>query len=229
LLVSHAHRLIFMKTKKTAGSSIEIYLERACTGRLDASAPRFAQREELETETLILGRRQADVAGARWWHHMPAVLVRDRLGPLWDQYLKVCPVRNPFDKAVSAFWMQLGPEARAALVAGDFAPARAAFQAWIMNSGDLLPDRDVSTIDGAFCLDRTIRYETLAQDLEAVCAAVGLPWRPGELGAYKSGHRGRPEPFAAYYDTASAARVRGVFAFEIDQFGYPAAPDGPRR
>ena len=223
MLVSHAHRLVYMKTRKTAGTSVEVYLEHACLG--SAEPPLRSQREEREDPALIVGRRSSDISGARWWNHIPAALVRERLGPLWDAYLKVCCVRNPFDKLVSAFWMQQPDAARAALAEASFEQVRQAFRAWALGGGDLMGDREVVAIDGAFCLDEVIRYETLARDLERVCDLAGLPWRPELLKAYKSANRRRPEPFAAYYDAATIALVRDAFAFELGQFGYPDRPD----
>lgn len=224
MLVSHTHRLIYLKTRKTAGTSVEVYLEHACTGRIDVAPPRLSQREEIETDALIVGRRAADVAGARWWNHMPAALVRAQLVDCWDDYLRVSCIRNPFDKVVSAFWMQQPAQTRAALIDGPFAQARLAFSDWLLGGGDLMTDREVLTIDGVFCLTDTIRYECLREDLERLCAKIGLPWRPEMLAAYKSTHRGRREAFADYYDDATAARVGEAFSFEIAQFGYPASP-----
>src|SRR5699024_749908 len=143
-----------------------------CMGLLDAPAPRFAQRGEYEDARLILGRRQHDGSGARWWHHMPAPLVRERLSPSWPRYQKACSDRHPFDTVLSAFRLKTPQPLQAELAGLDFTAVRRAFHDWALGGGDLMPDRDACVIDGVFCLDQVIRYETLQDDLAALCEQV---------------------------------------------------------
>jgi hypothetical protein len=221
VLISRAHGLVFLKTKKTAGTSVEVYLERASKG-FAAPPLKVSQREEYDDGQLIIGRRSVDVAGAWWWNHMPAALVRERLGAEWERMLKTCCVRNPFDKAISAFWMQTEEPRRKALLTGPFETARDAFRAWLLGGGDLMADRDVHSIDGRPCVDHLIRYESLHADLETLCGKVGLPWVPAELGTYKSRRRYAGVGVDAYYDRASLRRVSEAFGYELEVFGYRA-------
>lgn len=220
MLISRPHRLIYLKTKKTGGTSVEAYLERACAGRLDDPLPAQSAREEIDTPDLVVGRRSGDVDGARWWNHMPAKAVQARLGEDWSAFLKVCCVRDPFDKVVSGFWMWTPAEERAQLAAAPFDQVRERFARRLRQGDILMPDREVFTIDGRLCVDRVIRYERLAEDLAQVCEQVGLEWRPDRLPAYKRGRRMRGEPAAAYYDARSERIVREAFDFEFETFGY---------
>ncbi|MDX6476069.1 MAG: hypothetical protein QOH95_1580 [Gaiellaceae bacterium] len=223
MLISHAHRFIYLKTVKTAGTSVEIYFERFC---VDPSVP-FDERHEHDAVLSpfgVVGYRGPDAEGQTWFNHMPATRVRELVGPgVWNRYFKFCAVRNPFDKVVSWFWFQLAEETRRTLAVAPFEEVKAAFARWL--EGAHLPsDREIFSLDGEPAVDAFVRYESLAEDLAAVCKAVGVPWDPTALGNYKSDYRLRPEPFSDYYDGLSCERVRQTYAWEVEQFGY--GPDG---
>ena len=50
-------------------------------------------------------------------------------------------------------------------------------------------DRDKYLINGQFCLDDVIRYETLPNDIERVCSRLGVSWDIAWLPTFKSGFR----------------------------------------
>lgn len=219
MLVSHRHQFIYLKTIKTAGTSVEIYFERFCVPSGE-DAPAQHGREAAVSAAGIVGFRGADTSGQEWYNHMPARLLRERLGSeAWDAYFKFCAIRNPFDKAVSWFWFSLPESDRRELSAATFATVRAAFSRWI--APDVLPrDRDVYTIDGREAVDAFVRYEHLEDDLSKICAGIGVPWVPRALGRYKSEFRTRAEPFAEYYEAAEERIVRDVYGWELGRFGY---------
>lgn len=49
VIVSHEHKFIFMKTRKTASTSVEIALSRVC-GERDIITPDLAEDEELRQQ-----------------------------------------------------------------------------------------------------------------------------------------------------------------------------------
>ena len=105
MLVSHRYKFIYTKTRKTAGSSVESYFEPFCMGEGEWTERHF--REEYVSAAGIIGFRgkPANMGAARWWNHMPARLIRERLGEdTWRSYFKFCVIRNPFEKAISAFY-----------------------------------------------------------------------------------------------------------------------------
>ncbi len=53
---------------------------------------------------------------------MPAAELKSLLGPaIWDSYVKIACIRNPFDRMVSAFWFFTPREDRARLHDAPFA------------------------------------------------------------------------------------------------------------
>ena len=120
MIVSHSRKFVFVKTRKTAGTSIEIALSRY-SGPQDILTPDTAEDEEMR---LQLGGRPPQnrlVPVARWrakdwlrwavrrpsrlfYNHMPAADIRRYIGAAtWEDYFRFTIERNPWDLAVSAW------------------------------------------------------------------------------------------------------------------------------
>jgi len=134
MIISHRHRFIFIKTEKTAGTSIELALAKVC-GPDDVITP-VVHPADRELRRLLgpgVRREQNDVIPLRFLtsldiaraiksghrprftNHMGAVDIR-RFVPreVWDGYHKFCVERNPWDKAISsyAWWRELESQFR---------------------------------------------------------------------------------------------------------------------
>lgn len=227
MLISHRHRFIYTKTSKTAGTSVESYFEPFCMP--EGSWQQSHERETVETEAGIVGYRGNDTRSQKWHGHMPAKQIRDQIGlGIWDAYFKFCVVRDPFDKAVSAFhfaeYMQdqrrglqkLLIKAKR-LVRGSSPEKR--FRKWIAR-GRFKDDRDKYMIDGEVCIDYFIRFEALADGIRQVCELLGLPFEPERLPGFKTGIRPKDRDLTGYYDKATARRIAEQFDWEIRTFGY---------
>lgn len=217
MLISHHHRFIFTKTVKTASTTVELYFERWCMAEGECKSSEGCQ--EYESSVGVVGCRQAKPpSDSRWWNHMPAALIRDQVGSeIWNDYIKFCTMRNPFDKAISAFYFFAEP--RASLRNSDPDGERRRFERWL-EEGGLPIDRAQYLIDGVLCVDEVIRYERLHQDVERLCALVGVPWIPGLLGAFKTGIRPQRAVPQQLYTSRSRQLVAEAYAPELELFGY---------
>jgi hypothetical protein len=219
MLISHSHRFIYLKTIKTASTSIEIYFERYCADPAAYPGARHGT-EAIVSSSGVIGCRKADTAGETWYNHMPASRVRELIGDnLWGTYSKICAIRNPFDKVVSQFWFTMTEECRGMLAQCHFGLVRSTFREWLRR-GPLPLDRHIYTIDGALAINHLIRFESLKSDLPRVCSTLGVPWEPERLGSYKSDARLRAEHFSEYYDDEGESTIRNQYKWEIDYFGY---------
>ena len=86
MLVSHRQKFIFLKTKKTAGTALEMALEPwARPENEDADLSHVTK--PVETEAGIVGARGSGSVRNKWYNHMTAALVKERLDPrIWDSY-----------------------------------------------------------------------------------------------------------------------------------------------
>ena len=104
MLVSHRKKFIFTKTKKTAGTSVESVFEPYCLPEGTWKQTHYTP-ERISADGII-GYRGNGGQKAIFWNHMPAELIRNRIGEdIWNEYFKFTVIRNPFDKLVSGFYM----------------------------------------------------------------------------------------------------------------------------
>lgn len=221
MLVSHRLKFIYTKTTKTAGTSIESYFEPYCVDQPDWQALHF--RDEHVSAAGIIGYRGTGrPAQCTWWNHMPAALIRQRLGEaIWSSYFKFCAVRNPYDKAISHFYF-LRDQGRIQIEDG--MSEQEQFEHWLVQSGPLI-DRDKYLIDGRLCMDHFVRYEHLQTDLQAVCERLGIDWQPERLATFKAGIRPPTATARAMYSPRSREIVSAAYAYELDFFGYSFPSD----
>ena len=226
MLVSHSHRFIYLKTAKTAGTSIEAYFEPYC--RPENSGPVQHHCDQHESTAGIVGYRGPNRTGKKWFNHMPASAVRRHVGEeIWSSYFKFCAVRNPWQKAISAFAFQkhkdgtsmpqptLADRIRHPL----HTSKQLLFLCWLQTGRQPI-DKDIYAPDGTFFVDGIIRHECLENDMDAICQHLGLPWEVQKMDSHKMGIR-PPGMTAACMVRAPADRlIRDSYQFEIDTFNY---------
>jgi hypothetical protein len=155
MIISHKHKFIFIKTYKTAGTSLEAYLSEFC-GESDVLTPIYPPVE---------GHRARNESG--FYNHMPATEVRKNLDPLiWDSYFKFCVERNPWDKVVSFYWMERY-RSGGSLEVEEFLKRDQIGLNWPLYADEEGKRPIVNEI---------LRYESLEADLERTFKKLGVPW-----------------------------------------------------
>jgi hypothetical protein len=229
MIVSHRHRFIFLKTSKTAGTSIEIALAKLC-GEHDVITPNAPADERIRRR---LGHRGFQHCFAPWWEyrprdlwrlltrldikmhfydHMPAREVLPLLGEdVWAEYFKFCFERNPWDRVLSYYhWKhRAGPKPQLAdFLASDEPLLR------LRRSGF-----ELYSIDGRIAVDRVCRYEALADELRQVGARLGTT-ETLELPRIHASSREDRRHYREVLDPEQRDRIARVFRREIELFGY---------
>jgi hypothetical protein len=202
MVISHKYRFIFIKTIKTAGTSIETFLSPLC-GPDDTFTP------ILPPETGHQPRNHV-VHGRQFYNHMSAWQVRRAVSPdVWSGYFKFCVERNPWDKTVSDFCM-VNARAGGRFNLADYLQLGRFCRSWELYTDD----------DGSLLVDRVLRWESLDQQLGEVCGKLGIPWTGRLEVRAKSQFRQDRRPYQEWYAPEQQALVREVFADEIRTFGY---------
>jgi hypothetical protein len=208
VIVSHKHRFIFLKTRKTAGTSLEIALSRHC-GPDDIITPISDEDEALRSELGGRGPQNCEpVPGRRAFNHMSASAARRLLGQeVWDGYFKFAVERNPWDQVASSYrYSNRRPEWSVPF--GTFVRSH--------RLEKLAKNQHIYRLRGQVAVDRVCLFESLVPDIAEVCELVGLPSL--ELPHAKSSpDRGH---YRELYEPSDVEVVRKVFADTIDTFGY---------
>lgn len=222
MLVSHRYRFIYTKTVKTAGTSVESFLEPFCLPEGEWQATHF--RPSTVTEAGIIGYRGPEPAQIHpWWNHMPAWQIRQQLGEdLWQSYFKFCVIRNPFEKCISAYEHFGRQFAQCSLMERLRHPfltrEQLGFLRYLQNAPPM--DRDKYQIDNEFCLDDVIRFETISDDLQRICRQLQLPITSAQLPSFKQGIRRANATPANRFSKPARALVEELFAWELAHFQY---------
>jgi len=217
MLVSHSAQFIFLKTLKTGGTSVELALQKLFL-------PQSVMRKQLyfEDETGIVGARGEQPSQENYWHHMTALEVYRKLGyRTFNRYRRISIVRNPFDKVLSQFFFRLRqPEG--------FTADKAKFNDYVRTAKRLPVDRQIYSIKKIICCTHLMFHERLQEDFNAVLRELSNGGhREADLGRHKAGFRDKSIPYQDYYDPASRDLVAKAFDFELENFGYSFAGEGP--
>jgi hypothetical protein len=213
MIVSHRHRFIFMKTLKTGGTSVEIALSRIC-GPDDVITPLPGADERLRRESGGLSPQnfESPPLPLKLHEHIWAMNAERALGPeVWDSYLRFAVVRNPWDAVVSLyFWVTRHGAEREPFES---------FLQWPQVVRLARRNHGITHVQKRPVVQRYLRFETLADDLDAVWRELGLPGDP-ELPRAKGGVRPAAAAYRSFYTDESAALVGRLFAATIAQHGY---------
>lgn len=237
MIVSHKHRFIFVKTHKTAGSSLEVALAQECGSEdivshmednIGSGVPRNYGPESWLGPAYNGSKwvrkvvdRHSPLLGAFYYEHMPASRIKTLVGPdLWDSYFTFCFERNPWDKAVSYYlWKQQGQ--------GRDMPS---FSQYIQDKPHRLPrdarlyfddhdDRDDSNQSSQVLVDRVFEFRDLPMALQALRERLDLKL-PEPLPREKTGVAVQRRPYQDYYDERSKVRIAELFSREIALMNY---------
>ena len=212
MLVSHRKKFIYIKTIKTAGTSVELALQPYC---IPQDMKVEVLTDAIETEAGIVGARGNRVSDQHWYNHMGVNQIRANLSPgIWEEYCKICNIRNPWDKTVSFFHMRF-PEIK------NEAPnlIREKFLSWISDTQEIGVDTRIYFIGGRPAADEYIRYDNLKADFEHICHILDLP--PPAIPQIRMDDRGESKiPYQYYYDERIKERVATIYAKEIEFFGW---------
>jgi len=228
MILSHRHRFIFIKTNKTAGTSIEATISELC-GPEDVITPFREENEEYRQGPgpqnyrmehplkprrplwrKLLGRPERYYhPSVGFYEHMPAWRVRAYVGEeIWRSYFKFAFDRNPWDRQVS-WYLYKTKSKQPKPTFSQFMDSRHAF----------VPNYSLYSINGAVAVDYVGRYENLEEDFCRVLSTIGVKERM-TLPRTNLSLRNEGSDYRDYYSPKTRAMVEEWYAPEIALLDY---------
>ena len=215
MIVSHKHKFIFFKSRKTAGSSIQVALAKHC-GDDDIITGQY--RDGIDDNSHSTGLNMDKF----WTNHPHPTIAETKqfLGDeIWNTYFKFAFIRNPFEIQVSRyFWEKKGKIKIAEDCSID------GFKEWVRGGNMLSHDmlHPYIMIGDNIELDYIGRFENLNHDFDYVCSMFNIP--KIELPVKKGGYRDKLH-FSEYYDEETTNLVGNFHTKDLINFGYDFNPE----
>lgn len=227
MIISHKNKFIYIKNRKTAGTSIEISLSKIC-GPDDIITPITPVDEEARQRLGFPTAQNHSKPKNEWsyrehwthlrhgkkpkrfYNHIPAWKVKQFVGKeIWDSYFKFTTERNPFDKVVSFFFYLKANEKYERI------------SDWLLDGG--LSDMQsfgLYSIGKVVAVDKIYRYEDfdffekdLTQKLQ-----LDEPFKIVEYRAKSKFRKGND--YRTALDKKAIELIKIAFAREIELLGY---------
>ena len=228
MIVSHKYKFIFLKTNKTAGTSIEIALSGVC-GADDIISPISPEDEKMRSELGYRGPQHhlasareygvVDVAKLlvrgrkknRFYNHISAGEVKNLIGEdTWNRYYKFCFERNPWDRVISLYYWRCKSEPRPTI--SEFIDTGVLKR--LKNKG-----LGLYSIEGQVAVDKICRFENIAEELELIRSRLGITEKLA-LPRAKSYFRKDKRSYRDILNTEQQRRIAELFSDEIKLMGY---------
>lgn len=213
MIASYSCNLIFLKTRKTAGTSVEIVLSTWCSQK-DVVTP-FVVAADEDTRRRLGGQPANYERG--WFrppfrNHDAAVDVKRRLPGLWNSAFKFAVERHPYERVVSRayWWLHLrggdpqtdfGESLEQALSAHD------------------ISNRPIYCIDDKVAVDEVILYDDLWPRMAEIAAKFGRTL-PAEQPRAKGSYRIDRRPAVEILTDAQKQRVYELTPKDFEEFGF---------
>ena len=163
-IISFSRKFIFLKTAKTAGTSLEVYLSQHCDDG-DIVTPIFPANPNHVPRNFHNSR-----SGTTLYNHMAAAEVQNYLGQeQFSRFFKFCFERHPVDKCISHFAMLKNSPAH---------KNKSNPKTWeeYLESGAFPNNAGTYTDEGGNLLvDKIYKFELLPQAIKEICDKVDLP------------------------------------------------------
>ena len=225
MIVSYSRNFIFVKTKKTAGSTVEAVLAAALAegdivtqedGYRHPGSDETWDEKALQHQRHLakLARRDQRRSNRKradgFYSHMSAAEARERLDlAFWDRAFKLTVERHPYEKAVSQAFYRAFRDGR---------PDIPRYLDRVLRKGSYA-GHPLWMIDGKVAVDVFLRQETLKPDLDRVSERLGIVV-PETLPRLKVRSRIDRRPAREILSTEQKRLVQETCRVEFEILGY---------
>lgn len=226
MIISHQHKVVFIKSMKTASSTTEAYI-------LSLIKQTNGSFEE-EYDTTV----SSDLVhsfGSRGVRHKPINEIMPHTRPseiveligreAFDSYLKIVNIRNPYDQMVSLFWWWMWfkeKENFQKAQEADILELREMFSNFVHNRRGLIKRarlRVFTTLNGQAFEANYIRFESLQSDIIRLSRLLETETIV-ELPDFKTDMRSQDYHYSNYYNIVSRLVIFIMNRWELHTFNY---------
>lgn len=227
-LVSHKYKFIYVKTYKTASSSLYRLFSAYCCipAAADELAAAWGSEKHQTLNVPILskygsiGTKNNGTKIENWGSHIPLSAVKRELGEkIFNSYFKFTSVRDPFDQAISMFY-HINEKLKYCTEPGHVIEL---FHNFLKNEYDADQNWNQYAIDDTPSCDDYIRFEDLDNEINRILQILNIEpkYKVQQLRKYMPPVCGSNFLFRPYnrdlYNT--------MFKKELDLFGYEVRPE----
>jgi hypothetical protein len=225
MIISHKHKFIYIKTAKTAGTSMLVFLANQCapgdlvtaTDKNDTSEAQKAGNHfpsglssSFEQVKLWLWKKQNEGShNGKMSKNLPATDAYRFLGPdVWNSYYKFCFERNPFDKAISLYFWH-----------NRFAETMPELNEYILTAKDkTLSNWHTYTIDDQVVMDHVYQFENISEEIKNIAAKFSFT--KTNLPQLKISQNRDNTHYSKLLSSQARARIEAACFREIEYFQY---------
>ena len=172
MIVNHKYKFIFIKSFKTAGTSLEIALSKFCSSK-DILTPIVPEDEKIREKLGFTG--PSNYNGMK--EHMTAKDLKKRINhDIFNEYLKFVTVRNPFDQIISAYyWHNESKKNKKKFLF--FKKKPITFDKFFSRKAHHIFQDEINryTEDNKILVDDFIKYEAIENDIKQISKKLKLP------------------------------------------------------
>lgn len=221
MIVCYSKKFVFVKTTKTAGTSIEIALTQYCDDG-DIITPLHPDDEEIKQQLGLRGPQNclqtlSDSSKLEFFNHAPARRAKRIIGPKdWPNWFTFSFERNPYDRVVSAFHY-----VKKHRIAKGYWDENVGFSEFLEYPNSLTSLHKngwgLYTNNDKIIVDKIYRFEDLDDAMKDIYRRLDINVAEKLL---KTKTSKRSSNYRDYYNDADRKRVASVFEKEIEAFSY---------
>ena len=225
MIISHKHKFIYIKTAKTAGTSVVVFLADQCAnGDLVTAISKNDSIEAQKAGYHFPSGLSSSIEQAKLWlwkkqnessHHgkifknLPAADAYRFLGSdVWNSYYKFCFERNPYDRAISLYYWH-----------NRFAETMPGLNEYILTAKDKkLSNWLTYTIDDQVVMDHVYQFENLKEEIKNIAAK--LSFTKTSLPQLKISQNRDKTHYSKLLSSQARVRIEAACFREIEYFQY---------
>ena len=174
MILSYKNKFIFIKSQKTAGTSLEVALSKFCSEKDIITPIMLSENEEFRRKLGFRGPQnftlkikiKEKVEQVSLFNHTPVLLLKKIISKkIFESFFKFTIVRNPFDQLLSYYFWGI----KRYLIKDDFKLFCEQYAKNFFSN-----EKKIISINNTLPYDKIIKYENLRDDLSEVSQKLKL-------------------------------------------------------